>query len=116
MFDMQHWCNEKELPFKITSTVSTQKEDEKLNRKSSSHRTGRAFDMSVQGWNKYQINEFRTVFNNKYSHVAAVSSFTGKETLIVHHNSGHGEHFHIQIHSKFSLDIKIASQNLPPKE
>ena len=116
LFDMQYWCNERNIPFKITSTVSSEKEDEKLKRVSSSHRTGRAFDMSVQGWDKKRINEFRTVFNNKYNHIAAISGYTNQPTLIVYHNSGHGDHFHVQIHSKYSNEIKLAQQNLPPKE
>lgn len=109
-FDMYSWCLEKKIEFKVTSTVSTIEEDEKLNRKSSSHRTGRAFDLSVRNMNSQQINEFRHVFNRKYERYGAVSKFTGKPTLIVLHDSGHGRHFHVQIHSSYAREIQIPNR------
>lgn len=111
MFDMDFWCELRGLPFVITSTVSTDSEDKKLKRISSSHRTGRAFDISLRGWTHKDINLFRAEFNRKYEQYGAISKYTSKPTLIVWHNNGNGDHMHTQIHSKYSLDI-----NLKPKK
>ena len=103
--DARLWCEENGLPFKITSTVSTLKEDKSLGRISSSHRTGRAADISVHDWDVYSISRFRDFFNEKYKDIAAVSSSNNHPILGVYHNSGHGDHIHIQIHAKYSLNI-----------
>lgn len=114
-FDMAHWCELNNLPFVITSTVSTTDEDEKLKRRSKTHVSGRAFDMSLRGWTDKDINRFRIEYNNRYSHIASISLYSGQPTLIVRHNSGHGDHLHIQIHSRFSKDINL-SEKKPRKK
>lgn len=109
-FDMAHWCEIRNLPFVITSTVSTHDEDKKLKRRSKTHVSGRAFDMSLRDWSEKDINLFRTEYNKRYSNIASISTYTGQPTLIVRHNSGHGDHLHIQIHSKFSKNIELNAQ------
>lgn len=116
VFDMAHWCELKNLPFVITSTVSTENEDEKLKRKSKTHVSGRAFDMSLRGWNDKDVNLFRTEYNNRYQHIASISKYTGQPTLIVRHNSGHGDHLHIQIHSKYSRKIELKTEKKTKKQ
>ena len=108
MFDMNMWCNENKIPFKVTSTVTTIDEDRRLGRTSITHRTARAFDLSVRGWDHLEIRDFMNYFSRKYHSYAAVNT-SGEPALIVYHNSGHGDHFHIQIHSRYKKDNHIAS-------
>ena len=109
MFDAQNWALDNNLDFKVTSTVTTAEEDRKLSRVSSSHRQGRAFDLSCKGWSVEQINNFRTYFSRKYSSYAALSKSSHQPNLVVYHNSGHGHHFHVQINSRYSKELNIAS-------
>ena len=97
MSDMCDWCLEKGLPFMVTSTVSTLEEDYQLKRVSTTHREGRAFDLSDHGWTKELTDEFILTFSKKYSMVAALSQVSLEPTLILHHDNGNGSHFHIQI-------------------
>lgn len=106
--DMYIWCSERNIDFVITSTVSTPMEDKKLNRMSDSHLTGRAVDLRSWTFNQEQRLEFIKYFNNKYNQSAAISK-NGKANLVVYKTNP--EHFHIQIHKKFSLnnplDVKL---------
>lgn len=95
--DMYEWCVICDAPFMITASLSTEDEDKKLNRVSSTHREGRAFDLSCFGWDKDRILVFKTMFSEKYKDVAAISPSTNKPTLIIHHDNGNGMHFHVQI-------------------
>lgn len=97
MSDMLDWCSTKGLPFMVTATASTLEEDHQLKRVSSTHREGRAFDLSDQGWTKELTDEFILTFGIKYSTVAAVSPTTLEPLLILHHDNGNGTHFHVQI-------------------
>jgi hypothetical protein len=102
MADMYTWAVDNELPFVITETVTTAQEDAKLGRTSASHRECRAFDLSSRDWKHDQIVEFVKHFNFKYSDIAAISKFAPVATLVVYHDSGHGPHFHVQIHAKYA--------------
>jgi hypothetical protein len=97
---MWAWVND--LPFVVTDTRSTPEEDGKLNRVSSTHREGRAFDSSTKGWTKEKIDECMRLFGTKYAAIAAQGS-DGKPRLIVHHDTGHGDHLHWQINKKFAV-------------
>lgn len=90
------WAKQRELPFIVTDTVSTEQEDEKLNRVSSSHKSGRAFDISLRGWTTDDQTDFFLDFNNLYGHLGALTK-SGERRLIVIHNNGNGYHLHLQI-------------------
>lgn len=109
LFDAQNWALENNLPFLVTETVTTKSEDDKLSRVSSSHRQGRAFDLSTRGWSTEDINKFRTHFSRKYADYAALSRSSGQPNLVIYHDSGWGSHFHLQIHSRFALDINLTA-------
>jgi len=102
MVDMYSYCYDNNMPFIVTDTISTTQEDKELGRISSSHRTHRAADVRVRGWDNLELKDFQNYFNEKYKDVAAVSR-GGDKNLFLVHNSGHGIHGHIQIHSKYSL-------------
>ena len=101
MVDMYSYCYENDVPFVVTDTVSTIAEDRELGRVSSSHRSFRAADIRTN-WDSLFLKDFQNHFNQKYKKVAAVSS-DGVPNLFVVHDSGHGTHGHIQIHSRYSL-------------
>ncbi len=109
MNDMADWAKTHWLPFEVTSTVSTSEEDGCLSRVSSTHRTGRAFDLSIHGWVEPAISEFSKTFNSKYLHLAAVGSKSGESELIVRHNNGNGDHIHVQIAKVFGVDDPMGS-------
>jgi|GEM_PF-3311588 len=104
MWEMIAWIVEelKLIPV-ITETVTTGEQDEALGRVSQSHEDGRAFDMRTRDWTPEQRHKFMAFFTAKYSDKAAISKASGKPTLIVYHDVGHGEHFHIQFDRKFTV-------------
>lgn len=95
--DMYEWCVICDAPFMITASLSTEDEDKKLNRVSSTHREGRAFDLSCLDWDKDKIAVFVANFSEKYKGVAAISPSTNSPQLIIYHDNGNGVHFHVQI-------------------
>lgn len=105
LIDMYWHCMARNVSFQVTETFTTKEEDEKINRLHDTHRTGRAFDLSVrgEGWGKKFRKEFCEHFNAKYRDVAAVSSSTLKPRLCVDH-VGTAPHIHVQVARKFSVD------------
>lgn len=102
MFDMKYYCEKEKLRYQVTSTLSSVEEDKKLSRKSSTHRTGRAFDLSLREWSDLEIKDFMNYFSNKYNAFAATNK-EGVPSLIVRHDSGHGDHLHVQINYRYKL-------------
>lgn len=100
--DVVLWCRSKQLRCVISDAVSTKAEDDKLQRVSSTHREGRAFDLSTRGWARETIDECIRVFGFKYRHIAAVAQ-DGSPRLVYFHNAGTGEHLHFQVHSRYAL-------------
>lgn len=93
--EMRNWCVSNNCPFLITASKSTDAEDRALNRISKTHKEGRAIDLTSKGWSKEKIEEFIAYFSHKYADVAAIG--INGPRLILYHNSGNGEHFHVQI-------------------
>ena len=104
MGEMTAWAWSQRLPVVITETFTTLDEDLALKRVSSTHREGRAFDMSTKGWSQNSIDQFIELFSKKYQGVAAQTS-DGKPLLILHHDSGHGDHFHVQLNRAYSIFV-----------
>ena len=96
------WAYQRNLDFVLTDTISTVKEDKKLGRTSKSHSDKRAADLRSWNWPERDKLEFKEYLTGKYG-INGALSHSGKIRLVVHHDSGHGEHFHIQLHSKFKL-------------
>lgn len=103
--EMTAWAWAQGLPVVITETVTNEAQDAQFNRISPSHREGRAFDMSTRGWDEARINEFMSVFSKKYQSIAAIGLKTGKPELIVRHDTGHGDHFHVQINRSYAINL-----------
>lgn len=103
IFDQSLWCEDNDIPFKITETVTNFKIDKALKRVSDSHRTRRAIDLSIKKFPEPQREIFKKIFNERYKSIASVSSTDGVPRLIVEHGEGDNRHFHIAISKKFSL-------------
>lgn len=109
MFDMKYYCEKNDLPFLVTSTLSSIEEDEELGRMTSSHRTGRAFDLAVRSneWKSKDIAEFKEYFEEKFSDIAAFSKTTLRPALVVYGDKEHRDHMHIQINKRFSKNPPV---------
>lgn len=103
--DMSWWCHKRNIDFVLTDLLSSLKRDKKLGRRSDSHRTARAADLRSRTFTDSQKEEFVDYFNDKYAYIASVSSSDLTPRMVVLHGDGANEHFHIAIHSKFSLKI-----------
>ena len=89
-----------DLPFEVTSTVSDIREDNRLGRKSSTHREGRAFDLSIHGWTTDDIDNFKLELENKFGEYGAWTRDGGQRLVVVH--TGTAPHIHIQISREFN--------------
>ena len=109
--EMDAWLRKNyKIDLCITATLSTLAEDQALNRVSSSHREGRAFDVAIRTWTPTILRSFIEFFNAKYSDLGAVSKTDGFRRFIVHKAHGSGPHLHVQIGKD------ILSQTTKPKQ
>jgi hypothetical protein len=95
--EMAFYVHNKGHKFIITDLLSDAFEDARLGRVSTSHSEGRAVDIRTRDFPREFIKEFEKYFESKYGHMGAISKKTGNPNLVYWHNSGHGEHFHVQI-------------------
>jgi hypothetical protein len=103
--DVILWARAKRLPVVISDAVTTLSEDQALKRTSSTHREGRAFDISTRGWDKESIDECVRVFGFKYRSIAALGQ-DGSPRLVYFHNAGTGDHLHFQVAKRFSMPLQ----------
>jgi hypothetical protein len=107
MADVSLYCMQKNLPFIVTRTWDDPIENVSV---SQTH-YGRAFDMSVKGWDDHNRDIFVKEFDNKYKQVAAISASDNQKRLIIYHDAGAGPHFHFQVsdqslHTRLSIVYK----------
>ena len=105
--DVILWARSKQLPVVISDAVTTLEEDQKLARVSSTHREGRAFDISTRGWSKDLIDECVRVFGFKYRNIAALGQ-DGSPRLVYFHNAGTGDHLHFQVAKRFAMPLPVS--------
>lgn len=108
MYHMAEWCLIRGLPFVVTDTVSTPEEDQALKRTSDTHRTARAFDVSLKGWVDVALGHFCAHFEKEWGAMGAVNS-AGQSRLIVRHNEGYGDHLHVQLSRTFVVKDPLKS-------
>lgn len=90
----------------ITETVTLVEEDQALGRVSVSHSDCRALDLRSKGFTPDQRTRFEAYLVEKYGDIGAITS-KGEKKLVVWHDSGHGEHFHIQLNKTYALKAVI---------
>lgn len=112
MMEMIEWVK-KEFKFTpvITETVTTLEEDKFLGRKSYTHNECRAFDMRTRDWTKEQIGKFKSHFEEAHGEHGAQNA-KGFPMLIVHHDAGHGPHFHVQFDRSFTMEHNLTKGKL----
>lgn len=88
----------------ITDTISTKEQDERLGRRSTSHQRGVACDIRTRDLTPNQIDELKDYINSKEEYEDyKYLSFSGEKRLAYFHDNGNGAHFHVQIHSRYSI-------------
>lgn len=88
LFDMVDYCYFKKVPFVITCMNRTPEENDHVGAKSQTHVEGRAFDLSIKGWDLFFIDEFCAHFNEKYKSAA---------TPVALFHEGTAPHIHVQV-------------------
>ncbi len=94
------YCKEHNIMLTITSIKSDRKN---VNSVSKTHEEGRALDISVRGWSSLHRTRLCYILNRDYLHLAAVSYKDHKPRAAVLHDSGYGEHIHLQVKPGVSL-------------
>jgi hypothetical protein len=102
--DLILWCEENNLPCVMTDSVSDEAEDRKIQRMSDTHRTRRAFDISLNGWGDIQKNACIQAMTLKWNKYAALGG-DGRPRLCYGDVHGTGPHIHFQINRKYSLPV-----------
>ena len=103
--EMLYYCESYGMPFTITETVTTQKEDLELKRVSASHREGRAWDIRTRDWPEWFVVQFVEYFTLLYGSLGAVSSSDGKRKFIVDKSKTKKPHLHCQLDRTYARAI-----------
>ena len=75
------YCYTNNLPFKVTSIT-----EDVRGRVTTTHREGRAVDLSTKGWTVNDIETATQYFNSRYSPLCAISKSDLKPRCLVYHN------------------------------
>lgn len=95
--EMAEWSLEKwNVELVIVETWTTAAEDQKLNRVSDTHRTGRAFDVRTRNLKDDFKKAFIEHFNYLYQQKLGAITPSGP-SLIVDKPHGSGPHWHVQV-------------------
>jgi hypothetical protein len=106
LIEMGYFCKARGHDFVVTATLSTLEEDQKLGRKSASHREGRAADVRTRDWPESFLKTFIEEFQGKFGDYGAVSASDGKRRFIVNKSKQPQPHLHLQLGREYSVDTK----------
>jgi hypothetical protein len=99
------YCKKYKLNFKITSLISDRGNTKSV---SKTHEQGRAFDISVQGWNDVHIHRLVYLVNTKFKDIAAISAKDLQPRAAIFHNyKGQGDHIHFQVRPNADLSLLL---------
>lgn len=87
-----HFCDSHELHCEVTNIFGKFAVS-----KSDTHPEGRAFDASVRGWSKQDVDDCLQFMDDKAGRLGAFSASDQKQRVVVYHNVGLGNHLHFQI-------------------
>ena len=76
--------------------VITSMREDAPGRKTSTHKDGRAIDISVKGWNDYHIHTFIFNFQKKFKGLGAYNKAGENRPIVYHKVEGCALHFHLQ--------------------
>jgi len=103
--DLANYAKEKhDIDIVITSTVSNNKIDKKLNRVSDAHQLHIALDWRTKGIDPFIVSDIINYINSKeeYKKYHYLSN-SGVKRLAFWHTNGNGPHCHLQIHKKYGI-------------
>jgi len=96
--DMDVWLVSRGYPgLIITEGITTEEMDISANRKTLTHREGRAIDVRTHDIDIFDIQDLIKFIEDKYGFFGAISSETGDRNLIVFGDKNHLDHMHIQV-------------------
>jgi hypothetical protein len=106
LIEMGYFCKARGHDFVVTATLSTPEEDQKLGRKSASHREGRAADIRTRDWPEAFLKTFIEEFEGKFGDYGAVSASDGKRRFLIDKSKTTSPHIHAQLSRDYSVDTK----------
>lgn len=98
------YCAEYRLPLVITSLINDR---DGVKASSKTHEQGRAIDISVAGWTDQHIHRFCFQVNAKFFDIAALSASDMKPRAAIYHNSGYGDHIHLQVRPDAPFNLTL---------
>lgn len=98
------YCLKYKLPFVITSLVHDRMS---VKSKSRTHDSGRAFDFSTNGINKYHCRVITDLLNKKFSSIAAISPTSGDPVMAVYGDENHINHIHVQVRPGIKFNEEV---------
>jgi len=93
-----HYAKEYHLPIRVTSIRG-----DAIGRKSTTHKEGRAIDISTRGWDVLHCNRIASKLNMKFSKNIGTSPVGGTERVCVYGDEQHLDHFHLQVKRNVKL-------------
>lgn len=102
--DMWNYAHENHgVYLTVTQTITTEKQDKKLHRKSSAHRENRAIDIRTKDLDAFVVQDIQNYINNKKEYLKYhYVSMSGESRLAFWH-IGSEQHFHLALHSRFAI-------------
>lgn len=106
------WCVSNRINPVWTSWMRTEEENKALG--ATNVHIWRAADLSIRnehGWNKTRIKAYEAALRRRFDKLGAFSPTRGasgvRRRVLIRHDSGHGDHFHIQVNPYASVeDVK----------
>jgi uncharacterized protein YcbK (DUF882 family) len=92
--DIVSYCYQKRIPVQITQAIA---EPIQGVSKSTTHREGRAIDISVRGWDVDEIDDVVKEFNDKYGAVYGTAPTAQDKPRVMVYHHGTAWHIHVQI-------------------
>tara|TARA_R100001594_G_scaffold19297_1_gene37640 strand:+ start:534 stop:917 length:384 start_codon:yes stop_codon:yes gene_type:complete len=86
------YCIQYNLPCVVTSLM-----EEVSGRKTSTHRDGRAADVSVKNWSDFHIARFQYEFKKTFKGKGAFNKAGEDRPIVYHKRPGGVPHFHFQV-------------------
>lgn len=110
LLELHHFLQDNGCDMYVTSLIRPKNDGISS---SSTHQTGRAADISVRNIPEAVIIDMIQLFNHKHRNIAAFSKSKQMPILILRHDSGQGDHLHIQLHPRY---MSKYAQNVFDKE
>jgi hypothetical protein len=102
MIEMASFCASRDQVLVVTETVTTHVEDEKLGRRSASHREARAIDIRTRDWPQEFTQDFIEYFELRHGEKGAIPFGYADPKLIVDKSNTESPHLHVQLNRTYA--------------